>query len=83
MKVLPFGKYQPDPRKGEVSAREHHFTDVTSETFTSDAVLHISWSGDSASIDRGYATMVDAEAAAYQQAKRCNATFGPSNEGGK
>ena len=81
MKVLPFGKYQPNPRRGEVSAREHHFTDVTGETFTSYAVLHMSWSGDRANIDRGYATMVDAGAAACQQAKRRNTVFIPSNEG--
>ena len=83
MSVIPFNK---DPRvgNGEAYATEFHAMNHGSgETFICFAFVRMSWSGDCASIDRGYATMVDAVTAAYQQAKCRNTVFIPSNEGGK
>lgn len=94
MTVLQFRKkgaaeapYLPNPRNGEVYATESHLCrDIDGEeieTFDGFAVVHVSRSGDSASIDRGYETMADAEAGALREAMKRNAVLLTSNKGGQ
>ncbi len=83
MKVLPFGNYQPDPRNGKVYGTSQPCILENDGTSLGYTVVHMAVSEESASFDVGYATMADAEAAAYKQARRCNAVFVPSDKRGQ
>lgn len=74
--------YRPDPRNGEVYACEgfacvHEKNGVITEAPAGFIVVHMSRSGDSAGIQHGFATMEDAQTAAYQEAVRRNAVYLP------
>ena len=82
MIVAPFGQYQPDERHGEAYATEFTVEEGCGKpAYTTFAAIHMSDSGDSASIDRGYDTLFEAEVAAYLMARRLNAMFVPSDTG--
>jgi hypothetical protein len=79
MTVLQFKRCGPASRNGECYAIESHGVEyiggrevVTSIDY---GVVHMSRSGGSAGYDGGYKNMTEAEAAAWQQARRRNCLF--------
>jgi len=79
--------YAPDPRNGEVYATESHLCHYVNgeelEVWDGFVVVHMSRSGDSASIDRGFASLEAAEAHAIREATRRNAVYLPPQRGGR
>jgi hypothetical protein len=79
MSVIPFRPYRPDSRNGEVYATSSYLTQyidgVEIETPDGFIVVHMSRSGDSAAIFRGYESIEEAEAAASRIARERKAVL--------
>jgi hypothetical protein len=77
MNLIPLRPRKPDPRNGFVCATESYETkcvdDIETETIAGFIAVHMSHSGDSGAIYRGYATIQQAEAAARRIARDLNA----------
>jgi len=80
-------KYVPEPRNGEVYATESYLCRYIDgeelEVWDGFVVVHMSRSGDSASIDRGFPSLEAAEAHAIREATRRNAVYLPPQRGGR
>lgn len=94
MTVLQFRKngtapapYLPDPRNGEVWACEsfdcRYVGDVEIQTSQGFDVIHMAANGDSFGCFSNHRSMAEAEAVALREAKRLNAVFVPSSQGGQ
>ena len=83
MKVTPFGLYQPDERHGEAYATDFTVGKVCGKplTISPPSTCRGIPRGDSASIDRGYDTLFEAEVAAYLMARRSTPCSFPQTAG--